>query len=268
MKTIHYFVDESGDLNLFDKKARPLFFGGNGVSKHFMVGVVKIHDLNIVTQKLEDLRQDLLKDPTLKNVPSMLKTKNFFHAKDDFQAVRREVFNLISTLNLEAQIAVRRKNILLNQAIMYYEKTGKKISSGMVYDDLVKRLFKRLLHLSDKKIITFAERGKSYSNKSLNEALNKARLNFEKEHKLIKFTPPNHHAICAHPRDYSGLQIIDYLLWALFRMYERNDDYYFNKVADKYKLIMDIDDKRNKKYYGEWYTAKSLITLEKIRGAS
>ncbi|MEH2178191.1 hypothetical protein [Nostoc sp.] len=37
-------------------------------------------------------------------------------------------------------------------------------------------------------------------------------------------------------------------------------------LAKKYRLIMDLDDNRNKPY-GEWYGDRNPLTLEKLKGA-
>lgn len=57
-------------------------------------------------------------------------------------------------------------------------------------------------------------------------------------------------------------QIIDYYLWALQRLIERDEDRYFASVANQFSLIMDVDDQRAKPY-GRWYTANDPIKLEK-----
>jgi hypothetical protein len=70
----------------------------------------------------------------------------------------------------------------------------------------------------------------------------------------------------AYPSQVAGLQVVDYYLWALQRLYEREEDQFFKPLAQKYRLIMDLDDKRNKGY-GEWYSDRNPLTLEKLGGA-
>ena len=50
-----FFVDEAGDLTLFDRKGRVLL-GTDGVSNHFMVGVAHILDVEMAHDRLESLR--------------------------------------------------------------------------------------------------------------------------------------------------------------------------------------------------------------------
>lgn len=67
------------------------------------------------------------------------------------------------------------------------------------------------------------------------------------------------------PSQNPGLQVIDYCLWAVQRLYVKQEDVYFNLIRDKYKLIIDVDDKRNKPY-GEYYSSSNSLSLDKIRG--
>ena len=61
------------------------------------------------------------------------------------------------------------------------------------------------------------------------------------------------------------LQAADYFLWAIQRLYEKEDIRYIEYMKDMYKLIIDIDDTRTRKY-GEYYdTKRNLISLGKIK---
>ena len=94
-QTRYYYVDEAGDLTLFNKQGK-IIVGNEGVSKVFMIGVLRLDDPSLAKQKLEDLRSSLLTDSRFKNIPSMQpqakKTALLFHAKNDYSDVRKEVF--------------------------------------------------------------------------------------------------------------------------------------------------------------------------------
>ena len=109
--------------------------------------------------KLEKLRDKLLADPYFKGVPSMQpeakKTAICFHATDDLPEVRREVFKLLPEFGAKVQVAIRRKEYLVKTARLLHQRQTK-ISPDDVYDDLVKRLFKRSLHTAEKNRIVFA----------------------------------------------------------------------------------------------------------------
>jgi hypothetical protein len=68
----------------------------------------------------------------------------------------------------------------------------------------------------------------------------------------------------AVPSQSVGLQVIDYYLWALQRMVERREDRFFAMLSSQYRLIMDLDDRRERGY-GAWYRDNAPLTLEKMK---
>lgn len=51
------------------------------------------------------------------------------------------------------------------------------------------------------------------------------------------------------------------------RLYEQKEDVYFNLIKDKFKLIIDIDDKR-KSGAGAHYHKRNKLSLDKLDGIS
>jgi len=189
------------------------------------------------------------------------KTALMFHAKNDLQEVRREVFKILQNVELKVQVAIRRKKILADIASRSFKYAGKKINTDTVYDDLIKRLFKNLLHKADENKIFYARRGKKKREEAFYGAINKAKRNFEKKWQVS--VDKSITVTACYPHESIGLQIIDYYLWALQRLYEKKEDRFFNLLQRNYRLIMDIDDKRNKEY-GEWYSDRNPLTVDKI----
>jgi hypothetical protein len=264
-KTVrHYFVDEAGDLTLFDKKGRVLL-GTEGVSNFFMVGVAHLPDPELARVKLESLRARLLADPYFKDVPSFqpaaMKTAIMFHAKNDLPEVRREVFAVLPELKAKAQVVIRRKEVLVREAQSLF-RYGKKINPNDIYDDMIKRLFRNLLHKADENQIVFARRGKSARKDALEQAIAKAKRNFASKWGRAYDKPALIQS--AYPSEFVGLQVVDYYLWALQRLYEERQDRFFLLLKDDYRLIMDLDDTRSKQY-GEWYSDSNPLTLEKVQ---
>ena len=227
-----------------------------------MVGVARIPDPVMVDQALAELRTNLLADPRFKNIPSMQplarKTALFFHAKDDWCDVRNEVFKLLPKFGSKITVAIRRKMEIAPYSQQLYNSFGTKLNVNEIYDDLIKRLFKNLLHKANENHIVFARRGKGTREAALTDAIARARKNFESQwgistKSLIKIVP-------AYPHEFGGLQVIDYYLWALQRLYERNQDEFFNSLVRDYRLIMELDDQRNKEY-GEWYKDSNPLSL-------
>jgi hypothetical protein len=155
----YFYVDEAGDMTLFDKQGR-IIVGQEGISNYFMVGTAQIADPTIVYNKLSALRNELLQDPYFKDVPSMQpenkKTAISFHAKDDLPEVRREVFKLIKTFNVKVIIAIKRKNLLAEYSKELFSSQGQKMKTYDIYDELVSRIFRNLIHKADNHRICFA----------------------------------------------------------------------------------------------------------------
>jgi len=260
----NYFVDEAGDLNLFDRRGRKII-GQEGCSKVFMIGVLHLPNPQLAQQKLSNLRASLLADPKFSNVPSMQpnarKTALFFHAKNDVAEARQEVFALLPELGAKVQVAIRRKSDLISFARFLHEQKGQKLQPIMIYDNLVSRLFKNMLHQADENKIVFARLGKSERREAIGQAITKAKQNYEKSwDKQVYGTTSIDIALSSKV---IGSQVIDYYLWALQRLYERSDDQFFLPLAKDYRIIMDLDDKRNKSY-GEWYCDRNPLKLSKL----
>jgi len=258
----YYFVDEAGDTTLFNARG-VVVVGMEGVSNTFIVGVADVPDPAHARLRLEQLRTALIADPYFKGVPSMQpgtgKTASCFHAKNDLPEVRREVFKLLSSLGVKVQAAIRRKADLVGTARILHAR-GEKLRASDVYDDLVRRLFKNLLHRGSSHEVCFARRGKGDRQEALEAAITLAKRNFRRKWNtdvnqpcLIRSSVPSQDA---------GLEIVDYYLWALQRLIERDEDRYFAAVADQFSLVMDLDDKRTRPY-GAWYTAKDPLSVDK-----
>ena len=140
----HFFVDEAGDLTLFDRRGRSML-GRDGVSQYFMVGVAEIRNPAVVGSRLDTLRRDLMSDPYLPGACSMhferRKTALAFHAKDDLPEVRWRVYERLRRLDIKVAVALRRKVVLEAQARALFQKTGRKLRPDDVYDALVTQLF-------------------------------------------------------------------------------------------------------------------------------
>ena len=129
-----------------------------------------------------------------------------------------------------------------------YKKNG---VAYKIYDDLIKRLFRNLLHKAEANEIVIARRGKSARLEAIEKAIERAKRNFEKQYGLannseVAITP-------AYPHEYIGLQVVDYYLWALQRFYEKQEERFYSLLTQQFSLIIDLDDKR-RNGYGEYYS--------------
>ena len=263
----HYFVDEAGDGTLFDRKGRVLI-GTAGCSRYFMLGLVDVPDPLRLQRDMDDLRARLLADPYFKTVPSFQpgeqKTAVAFHAKDDLPEVRREVFALLLRHQLRFLAVVRDKQKLLEYVRLRNEREAAyRYNPNEVYDYLVRRLFKNLLHKDDEYNITFARRGNSDRTAALRTSLDAARLRFAEQWGIVSAASLNVLPRSAH--ETAGLQAADYLLWAVQRLYERREDRYLQYVWPLVRLVHDVDDTRTAQY-GVYYTQKKPLTLAALEG--
>lgn len=258
----HYFVDEAGDGTLFDRKGHVLI-GTDGCSRYFMLGVVDVPDPLALQRDMDALRARLLADPYFKDVPSFQptaqKTALAFHAKDDLPEVRREVFALLLQHSVRFLAVVRDKQKLLEYVRQRNEREAAyRYNPNELYDYLVRRLFKTLLHKDDEYNITFARRGNSDRTAALREALDAARVRFAEQWGIVSEASLNVVPRSAH--ETAGLQAVDYLLWAVQRLYERREERYLQYVWPLVRLVHDVDDTRTAQY-GVYYTQKKPLTL-------
>jgi hypothetical protein len=263
----HIFVDESGDAVLFNASGDVLVEQSDAPLV-FMVGAVHLPDPIAAHQKLETLRQNLLSDPYFRSAESMRpecgKTAITFHAKDDLPEVRREVFKLLPELGGTVQVAIRRKRDMADEAGKLFTESGQKLRLEAYYDDLVERALKELIPPACNPQIVFAKLGKSDRKEALRSVI----------HRVVRFAEDIDDPMyidrvqidAAFPKDAAGLQVADYYLWAIQRMFRkaRGERRYYESVSTAYRMIWDIDDRRNKDD-GEVYDANNPFSLEKIK---
>jgi hypothetical protein len=185
--------------------------------------------------------------------PKEGKTALFFHAKDDLPEVRREVFEVLLRHEfnffgiIRTMSAVHRRVLLRNQRDPTY-----RYAPSELYDSAVRRLFDKKLHTEPAYKVIFASRGKART-RSLREHL----LHAQKHSKKADGT--FHHAtvdVLAMPaKDNVGLQVADYCLWAVQRLYAKNEDRYLSLIWPKVALLVDADD-ISEASYGTYHTRK------------
>jgi hypothetical protein len=259
----HYFVDEAGDPMLFNHKKR-LIVGQEGSSRYFILGKADIENPIAAANGLETLRRRLLADPYFEGVPSMQpdqkKTALGFHAKDDLPEVRREVFKFLADAPIRFYAVVRDKQVIAEKVIDHNRKNPSyRYHPNQLYDRCVSQLFRERLHKDDGYKIYFARRGSSDRTESLRNALEAARTSFYQKWGITGTAPIE--IVAANYFDVVCLQVADYCLWALQRLYERNEDRFFNLLASKIGLIHDVDDTRISGA-GVYYTRSNPLTVD------
>lgn len=238
---LHFFVDEAGDPALFDSKGR-ILVGQDGCSKFFIVGKLDVADPVSLQNELDALRAQLLADPYFKRIPSMQperrKTAIAFHAKDDVAEVRREVFRVLLNHDLRFYAAVRSKSALLDYVKQKNQlEAGYRYKGDELYDALVEEVFRRYHPFATELRIVFAKRGNKTRTQAFRTAIEQAEARFEREYGSRR--SDNIDIVANVPKEHTGLQAVDYFLWALQRHYERGESRYAELVWNK---IVEIDD--------------------------
>ena len=220
--------------------------GTDAVSRFFVVGRLEVADIDALQADMSALRAELLADPLLKTVPSMQavsgKTALFFHAKDDVPEVRHAVFKLLLKHDLRISAVVKEKQHLLAEVRKREAADPKyryKADGHEIYDDLIARLFGRFGEFGAQRQITFAVRGTKPRTAALKEVLDTIDLGFKGD---FGFDPHGNTAVhSSYPSASAGLQACDYLLWALQRFYERDEERYLQAMWPKFVRVLDLD---------------------------
>lgn len=254
ISTLHRYLDEAGDTTFFGK-GKVNIVGQNGVSKCFILGVVKFKEpLKEIRQKVLDLQQTVCGDPYFNEVPSIqkkiVKGGYYFHATDDVPEVRKVFYDYIKTINCSFEAVVGRKIMGI-----YINKHNGKESE--FYADLLSHLIKNKLNKGGKLILDVASRGNSTKNHNLQSALQKAITRNSKRGKPVAtnvvFNVQNH---LTEPL----LNVADYFCWSIQRLFERGETRYYNFLNDQISLVVDLYDTANYKNSGNYYTVKRPLT--------
>lgn len=262
----YYFVDEAGDGSLFDRKGR-IIAGREGCSSHFILGVLDVVDPVGLQNRLSDLHRQVLTDPYYAGVwslkPERRKTALMFHAKDDIPEVRERVFRLLAAEQVRFFAVVRDKRGLARHVRnQNAQSRAYRYHPNRLYDEMVKRLFKNLLHKDAGYHVCFARRGSKDRTEALKKALEQARENFRRKWNISGTAPIEVSSCASH--EHPALQACDYFMWALQRVYGKGEDRYLRFLWSKVRLIQDVDDRR-KSPYGVYYGDKTVLTAESIQ---
>lgn len=263
----HYFVDEGGDGTLFSRRGKVLV-GTEGCSRFFILGLLDVPNPSALKDRFNTLRLQLMSDSYFKSVPSMQpanrKTALAFHAKDDLPEVRRDVFRLLrDTEGLRFFAVVADKLSVLE----YVRQRNKRESAyryhpNELYDYLTSLLFKERLGQHNRYNIIFSKRGKSNRLDALQRLVETASETLTQQSDSSNNLIP--YVSAATPKEHAGLQAVDYFVWALQRLYERDEERYLLYLWDAFRLVHDIDDMREAGY-GVYYRQKKPLTAAALR---
>jgi hypothetical protein len=253
----HRFLDEAGDTTFFGKGKIPIL-GQDGVSKVFIIGMLKINEpLPQLRNRIIQFQNDVQNSAYYKKIPSVVKRIEkggfYFHAKDDLQELRKEFLNFINTINCSFQAVVGDKKIS-----RFINKHNSKEQE--FYADLLSHLIKDKLILNERRLVlNIAERKNSTAHHNLQFALDKAIIQFKKKNPEKENTTKINFNVLKFSAD-PILSIADYFCWTIQRVFEKGETKNYDFVIDKIKLVLDVYDTAS---YGKWtnyYTIRNPLT--------
>lgn len=252
----HRYLDEAGDTTFFGKGRVPIL-GQNGVSKCFVLGMLKVKEpIEPVRQRIMELQQRIASDPYFKEVPSIQKKvangQYYLHATDDLPEVRKAAFELIAATKCSFEAVVARKILSI-----YTGQHGGK--DEVFYADMLSHLLKNKLEKYDRLVLNVAERGRSTTMNNLTKGLAIARSRFAAKN----FKDAKPHRVLfnvQNPTREPLLNIADYFCWSIQRVFERGEMRYYDFVSDKVSVVVDLYDSANYANYGNYYGPRRKLT--------
>ncbi len=247
----YFFVDESGDPTFYDKTGN-LIVGQGGCSPILILGFIEASNPVHIRRELGRLHKEIAADQYLEAVPSIRKTNIAFHAKDDVPEVRQAVYKCLAGMEFKAQFVVARK-------IERVFRNTCHSSECKFYDLLVTRLLENVLHRHATNVIYIARRGTSDRQEPLESAVRLGVSNFEAKWKTEVNTDID--VLTQTPVGEPCLQVIDYMNWAVYRAFVKNEMRYYRFVEGKVSLLVDLYD--NGKYPRNWYSRSNPFDMKK-----
>lgn len=238
IKNISVFVDESGKPEIFSSRKENLV--NKGVATKFLVlSAVRTKNQLLLQQQITDFKLKLLKEESLKKYFSSSYSLDSFHASNDFPEIRKLFYEFIKTLNIKIDAIVVEK-------LKCYPNLQN--DAGRLYGFMAGQLLKDICHKAQHTEIIFSRKdSKLKLRKELEIEVERVRLNYINHHnnlnnnfKLSYFHNPHY--------THGGLQVADYISYAVFHVFENNNYEWFNLINDKIGRITDICNKKRFTY--------------------
>lgn len=230
------FIDESGKPEVFSSRGENLV-EANKATKFLVLAAVRVTDQLETQQKVTEFRLSLLNDKSLKKIFSSAYSLDVFHAQTDYKEVKEKFYKFITTLPIKIDVLVVEK-------LLCYESL--KRNPGKMYGVMSGQLIKNLSHQAENTEIIFSRKdSKLKLRQELETEVERVRFDYLQNH-------PNLHTNLKlsyhHNPHYShgGLQVADYISFAVFQVFERNNREYYELVKNSIGKIQDIC---NKKYF-------------------
>jgi hypothetical protein len=233
---IYIFLDESGKPEIFSAKGVNLV--ENGLATKFLVlAAVRCNDQLLIQQKITDFKASLLHDEGLSKIFSPAYSLDSFHAQTDYPEVKEKFYGFINNLDIKIDVLVVEK-------LRCYETL--KRDPGRLYGVMMGQLLKNICHQSEKTEVVFSRKdSKLKLRKELEIEVERMRFEYLNQNPNLKSefkVNYQHNPYYTH----GGLQIADYIAYAVFQFYENENKKWYEIIKNKVGKIQDIC---NKKYF-------------------
>ena len=232
----YIFLDESGKPEVFSRKGTNLVQTGNA-SKHLVISALRTNDHLAVQRAVTEFRLKLLKNESLIETFSPAYSLNAFHAQTDYPVVRKLFFEWIRDCPLKLKISV-----IVAEKLKAYSQLQR--DPRRLYATVAGQLLKRFLHTAEDIEVIFSRRDASLkARERLNLVVDTLRIAYIKNHEIEPKTTVHYH----HNPHYThgGLQIADYIAYAIFQVFERENREWYEIVKKRIGYIQDIFNKKS-----------------------
>lgn len=236
-KSFNYiFIDESGKPEVYSFKGINLVQSGKA-TKFLVLAALRCTDQLLIQQQITDFKSTLLKDIELTKIFSSAYALDSFHAQTDYPEVKERFYSSINFLDVKIDVLVVEK-------LKCYETL--KRNPGKLYGVMAGQLLKNICHQAEKTEVIFSRKdSKLRLRQELEVEVERMRLEYLGRHPNLKT-----HLIVNYQHNphykHGGLQIADYVAYAVFQVFERNNWKWYKIIKNKIGKIQDIC---NKKYY-------------------
>lgn len=227
--TTYIFVDEAGDMD----------FSAHG-SQYYMFSFLVKKRPFVLHEKIASYRYSLLE----RNLNPLNKGRldiEYFHACEDNKYIKNKLFDLISDDNNKIKIYsyILEKPKVLPQK---REEKGEFYTANLTF--AISRLLDKLKINNNFIIITDRLPVQKNKNNQISAIKKGIKGYIKNNHLNIRYDIFHHSSASS-----VNLQIVDYINWAVFRKYEKNDESFYNRIK-KYILDEEVLTKdRNKIFY-------------------
>jgi len=229
----YIFLDESGKPEIFSAQGKNLVTS-NQASKFLVISAIRCNDQLLIQQQITEFRLTLMKDPNINDIFSSAYTLDAFRANPDYKKVRNAFYNFINTLDIKIDVIVVDK---LKVAPVLQQNPGR------LYGVMAGQLLKDQLHRAETEVIFSRKDSKLKLQKELNVAVETQRLNYLAKHPNLA-TKVNLKYLHNPHYSHGGLQIADYVAFAIFHVFENSNSEWYSLISSKIGRVHDICNKR------------------------